>query len=79
MGGRKWIRLRWETETRYYEAHVHRDLWGQWTVTRVWGGLGTARGGSKETPCRSYADALGKLEEIRRRRGKHGYVAVCVA
>jgi len=24
----KWIRMRWEKATRYYEVHLHPDLWG---------------------------------------------------
>ena len=28
---------------RYYEAHMAQDLWGQWIVRTVWGGVGSAR------------------------------------
>lgn len=33
-----WIRIRWEKGTRYYEVHLHQDLWGEWLLTRT--GLG---------------------------------------
>jgi hypothetical protein len=33
----KWISLRWERGTRYYEVYLHQDLWGDWVLTQVWG------------------------------------------
>jgi hypothetical protein len=29
----KWISLRWERGTRYYEVYLHQDLWGDWVLT----------------------------------------------
>ena len=28
----------WETNTRYYEAHLCQDLFGVWIVDKKWGG-----------------------------------------
>jgi hypothetical protein len=33
----KWLHERWEKGTRYYEIHLHQDLWGDWVLTQVWG------------------------------------------
>jgi hypothetical protein len=43
----EWVRLRWEKDTRYYEAHLHQDLWGGWVLTKVWGRRDSALGSSR--------------------------------
>lgn len=58
---------------RYYEAHVLRDLFGDWTVFRVWGGLGTRRGGQRVDVLPSESDAEAQLRRIARRRVARGY------
>ncbi len=35
---------RWEKGTRYYEARLHPDLWGEWILTVGWGTRGTQLG-----------------------------------
>jgi predicted DNA-binding WGR domain protein len=67
------VRIRWEKHSRYYEAHVERDLWGDWVLTRVWGRRGTAMGKIRRMPCASYADALEKLQSLREQRERRGY------
>lgn len=49
----RWIH---ETKHRYYQVHLTQDLFGEWTLIRVWGGLGSHRGGMKSTGVASYAD-----------------------
>jgi transposase len=44
----------WERGTRYYEVHLHQDLWGDWVLTQVWGRRGTELGRMVHTPCASY-------------------------
>jgi predicted DNA-binding WGR domain protein len=70
------LRVRWEKDSRYYEAHVERDLWGDWVLTRVWGRRGTALGQIRRAPCASYADALEKLQGLGVQRERRGYTAV---
>jgi predicted DNA-binding WGR domain protein len=69
-------RLRWEKETRYYEAHVEPDLWGGWVLTRIWGRRRTPMGQMRRAPCDSYAEALGKLAAVTRQWERRGYAAV---
>lgn len=56
MGKRRWTKT-----TRYYEVHLHPDLWGQWIVTRIWGRSGTALGRRMSVPCLSYQDGLQRV------------------
>jgi hypothetical protein len=71
-----WERRRWERDSRYYETHMHQDLWGGWVLTRAWGRRETARGRIVHTPCNSYQEALRRLAAVasRRRRRRYGLV-----
>ena len=42
----EWISQRWErtTDGRYYEARLSTDLFGDWVVTKNWGGINKATG-----------------------------------
>jgi len=70
----RWRRQRWEKDTRYYEAYLQQDLWGQWILTRVWGRCGTLLGQVRNLPCASYADGLDQLARLDKRRRQRGYV-----
>jgi len=72
----KWVRARWEKDTRYYEIHLHQDLWGDWVLTQVWGQRGAALGRIKNVPCTSYEDGITKLDEVRKKRKQRNYVSV---
>jgi predicted DNA-binding WGR domain protein len=69
----EWISLRWERGTRYYEAHLHQDLWGDWVLTQVWGRRGTELGRMVHTPCASYQDGRERLTAVQARREQRGY------
>jgi hypothetical protein len=71
-----WVQLRWEKDTRYYEAHLHQDLWGDWVITKVWGRKGTALGQVRDLPCGSYEDGLARLDELSTRRQQRGYQCI---
>jgi hypothetical protein len=58
---------------RYYEARLSRDLFGDWTLLKVWGGCGSRRGRLHSTGVASYAAGLDGLREIGERRRAHGY------
>ena len=70
------IRQRWERHTRYYEAYLHQDLWGNWVLTRVWGGRGQATGQVRHRPCQSYEAGIEDLEQVSHRRRQRGYTPV---
>lgn len=67
--------LRWESDSRYYEIRVSRDLFDCIVVGRYWGGRGSARGGSKITPFDSADAAARAIARITRTRLARGYRA----
>lgn len=60
-------------KARYYEAHLDRDLLGDWALRTAWGGLGSRRGGTYNTGVASYDDGIEQINEIARRRIQRGY------
>jgi hypothetical protein len=67
---------RWEH--RGYEAHVPRDLFGQWQVVRVWGGVGRAHGACRCDPVSDPLAGHQAVAEIARRRVRRGYLPVAL-
>jgi predicted DNA-binding WGR domain protein len=72
----EWLSLRWEEGTRYYEVHLHQDLWGDWVLTQVWGRRGTELGRMVHTPCASYQDGRERLAAVQARRRQKGYTVL---
>ncbi len=67
---------RWEKDSRYYEVHIHHDLWGEIIMTKVWGCIDSPLGNVRHTPMSSY-DAVEKpLKVIIARRTQHEYQKV---
>ena len=69
-------RLRWEKGTRFYEALVERDLFGDWVLTLVWGRRGSALGRVQHRPHFSVAAAHDALQRMARRRQGRGYARI---
>jgi predicted DNA-binding WGR domain protein len=67
------LRRRLEKDSRYYEAHVCQDLWGDWVITRIWGRRGSKLGQVRRAPCESYAEALDQLATVAKQRERRGY------
>ena len=69
---------RWEHQgaQRYYQALVQENLLGEWEILRMWGGIGSARGGRQCVPVGGQAAARLALAETGRRRAKRGYLPV---
>jgi hypothetical protein len=72
----QWLKTRWTKGTRYYEAHLQQDLWGNWIINKTWGGIGTKRGGSKHLLCANYGEGTELLQSISKIRGNRGYIDV---
>jgi hypothetical protein len=60
---------------RYYQVHLGQDLFGDWTLLKVWGGCGSKRGRLHSSGVASYADGLAQFRAIAKRRVAHGYLA----
>jgi predicted DNA-binding WGR domain protein len=69
-------RARWEKGTRFYEALVERDLFGDWVLTLVWGRRGSALGRVQHRPHPSVTAAQDALQRVARRRQRRGYAPV---
>jgi len=51
-----------------------QDLFGEWVITRVWGGIGKAMGRITHVPCSSYDEGLKLIDKITKTRLARGYV-----
>ncbi len=59
---------RWETRTRWYEAWIGVDLFGDVVLVRHWGGKDNRRHGQKTVLCADLTEALKKLDALQKRR-----------
>jgi hypothetical protein len=68
-------------KARYYQVHLARDLFGDWTLRKVWGGIGSRRGRMHSTGVASYAEGIAQVDAIAKHRVRRGYrsVGVCRA
>ena len=60
---------------RYYQAAVQQNLFGDWEVMCIWGGIGSARGCQWVVPVDHQA-ASAALARIATRRAQRGYQRV---
>lgn len=70
-----WVSHRWHRDTRYYEAHLKRDLFG-WVVVRNWGGIDNRTGRKMTKPVETYIEGLSQLKLIQTIRNKRRYQLV---
>ncbi|MGB5733817.1 MAG: WGR domain-containing protein [Thiohalocapsa sp.] len=60
-------------KARYYQVFLDQDLFGDWTLIKVWGGIGSNRGRMHSTGVTSYEAGIELVDEIARRRSQRGY------
>ena len=60
-------------KARYYAVYLERDLFGEWNLRKVWGGMHSRRGRMRNTGVASYEAGLAVIGEIARRRVQRGY------
>ena len=60
-------------KARYYRVHLDQDLFGDWTLIKVWGGIGSNRGRMHSTGVASFEAGIELVDEIARRRSQRGY------
>jgi hypothetical protein len=63
-------------KARYYQVHLDRELFGDWTLRKVWGGIGSRRGRMHSTGVASYSDGLSQVRAISEPRTRRGYLSV---
>lgn len=71
-----WQHLRWHKNTRYYDAQLHQDLWGNWVLTCTWGRRNSKLSQVRHTPCETYQQGFGLLQATIKRREQRGYTRV---
>lgn len=62
------ITWRWESNTRWYEAELTNDLFGDWLLIRRWGGLYNGRFGTKTDVVPDLLSGVALLFAIDRER-----------
>jgi len=60
-------------KARYYRVFLDQDLFGDWTLIKVWGGIGSNRGRMHSTGVTSYKAGVELVDDIARRRARRGY------
>lgn len=60
-------------KARYYQVYLDRDLFGEWTLRKVWGGIDSHRGQMNSTGVASYEDGIAQVGAIAERRVQRGY------
>ncbi len=63
-------------KARYYQVHLARDLFGDWSLRKVRGGIGSCHGRMHSTGVASYDEGIVQVREISKRRGQHGYLRI---
>lgn len=69
------MRRRWEHQSngRYYEARIMRNLFGDWELQRVWGQKGSRLGQIRYEQHTSLQACLSAMESTHKRRLARGY------
>lgn len=62
------MKWRWESSTRWYEAELMCDLFGDWLVVRRWGRLYSERYGTKTDVVPDLLSGVALLFEIDQER-----------
>jgi WGR domain len=72
----QWQLVRWENAQthRYYEVRVVKNLFNEWEVFCLWGGIGNRLGGSTVIPVTSLDEAQATLTKIAVRRTQRHYL-----
>ena len=64
-------------KARYYQVYLVRDLFGDWTLRKAWGGTGSRLGRMQSTGVASYEAGVAQVRAIAKRRVQRGYRSIC--
>lgn len=72
------LHLRFENgqTNRYYRILLTQDMFNDWVLTKVWGGINQATGRIVHSPCETLQEAITLIQYITRMRLKRGYCIV---
>lgn len=67
---------RWHSKYRYYTVRLQKNLFGEWTLIKSWGGLKNRLGNYSILTCSSLDEALRDVQNTNEVRSKRGYEVV---
>lgn len=70
------LRFEHPTKKRYYHVILAMDLFGEWVVTKAWGGINKATGRITHAAFNSYDEARKMVDRITKQRNSRGYLPV---
>lgn len=59
---------------RYYHVILQKDLLGDWSVIRMWGGIHNKLGGYKVNGFLTKKEAIAYIEQTKLRKSRNGYI-----
>ncbi|OHV09920.1 hypothetical protein [Kushneria phosphatilytica] len=68
--------IRWESGHDYVLVHVHRDMFGDWILSRAWGQIGTGYGGLRHALAESFDQAMTWVDSIDHIQTSRGFERV---
>lgn len=63
----------WKSEERYYTIRLQRDLFGEWSLIKSWGGLRNKLGSYSIEICETYESAMETIRKTDLKRKKRHY------
>ena len=70
------IHKSWETDKRFYNAHLVKNVLGEWIIDRQWGGKFNLHRNKLLEYCSNYNEGIIQMENISKIRRNHKYSVV---
>jgi hypothetical protein len=73
----KWIKSKWQRETRLYTLALCQNVFGAWVITKTWGSaIKRGFGKSQDLFCSDYQSGLEIYYKLQQKRERRGYKKV---
>ena len=69
----EYLRIEWESDTRYYLLEVSKDMFGYWVIKRLWSSKYAKSGQSRITSSTVIEEIEKMVNDISKRRRQRGY------
>ena len=71
-----YLRFENHNTSRYYRIFLSKDMFDDWVLTKVWGGINKATGRVMHLPCEDLETAILRVQQLVKIRLKRGYLLV---